>query len=119
MDGPWQVLGRLHFLLVTMKNLRGAGRFACAPRRCDTRAGAMPLDTTLVTGATGLVGNAIVRELLARGRSVRALVRSRERASSVIPAGCELVGGDVTDVRSLHAAMRGCDVIYHAAGLPE
>jgi dihydroflavonol-4-reductase len=77
------------------------------------------MEPTLVTGATGLVGNAIVRELLARGRDVRALVRSRERASTVIPAGCDLVEGDVTDPRSLHAATRGCEVVYHAAGLPE
>jgi dihydroflavonol-4-reductase len=74
---------------------------------------------TLVTGATGLVGNSIVRELLASGRSVRTIVRSAARARSVIPQECEIVEGDVTDARSLCAAAEGCEAMYHAAGLPE
>ena len=77
------------------------------------------MPVTLVTGATGLVGNAVVRELLARKRSVRALVRSPERAAKIVPAGCEIVAGDVTDSRSLEATMKDCDCVYHAAGLPE
>lgn len=73
----------------------------------------------LLTGATGLLGNAIARLLVAEGRSVRALVRTPQRAASVVPAACELVAGDVTDARSVMAASDGCEVIYHAAGLPE
>lgn len=73
----------------------------------------------LLTGATGLLGNAIARLLLGEGRSVRALVRDPGRAASIVPAGCELVPGDVTDAASVLAAAKGCDVIYHAAGLPE
>lgn len=74
---------------------------------------------TLVTGATGLVGNSIVRELLARKRRVRVLVRSPERARNVVPEGCELAAGDITDAAAVLRAAEGCDVIYHAAGLPE
>ncbi|MBO6633918.1 MAG: NAD(P)H-binding protein, partial [Parvibaculum sp.] len=37
--------------------------------------------TAFVTGATGLLGNNLVRELLARGYTVRALVRSRDKAA--------------------------------------
>jgi len=73
----------------------------------------------LLTGATGLLGNAIARALVADGRAVRALVRSPDRAATVVPRGCELVSGDVTDSESLAVAVRGCDVVYHAAGLPE
>lgn len=76
-------------------------------------------DHVLLTGATGLLGNAIARLLVSRGRSVRALVRSPDRAREVVPAGCELVAGDVTDAASVLAAARGCDVVYHASGLPE
>ena len=74
---------------------------------------------TLVTGATGLVGNSIVHELLARKRQVRALVRFPLRARDVIPAECALACGDVTDAASMLRAAEGCDVVYHAAGLPE
>jgi dihydroflavonol-4-reductase len=73
----------------------------------------------LVTGATGLVGNSVVRELVGGKRRVRALVRSAPRARAVVPEGCELVEGDVTDAASMRAAAAGCDVVYHAAGLPE
>ena len=72
-----------------------------------------------LTGATGLLGNAIARALVADGRSVRCLVRNTHKAKQVVPAGCELVAGDVTDRESVIAGARGTSVIYHAAGLPE
>lgn len=74
---------------------------------------------TLVTGATGLLGHAIVRELAATGASVRVLVRSPERARAALPEGVELVVGDLLDPATLRAAVRGCELVYHAAGLPE
>ena len=73
----------------------------------------------LVTGATGLVGHNIAAELLRRGRAVRCLVRDLERARASVPAGAELVAGDVTDADSVRRAVAGCSVVYHAAGLPE
>lgn len=76
-------------------------------------------DTTLVTGATGLVGYNIVQALLARGRAVKALVRDPQRARGVLPRACTLIQGDVTDKSTLEFAMQGCDTVYHAAGLPE
>jgi dihydroflavonol-4-reductase len=75
--------------------------------------------TTLLTGGTGIVGNAIASELVRRGRRVRALVRSLERGRALLPPECELVAGDVTDAASVERAIAGCDVVYHAAGLPE
>ncbi len=74
---------------------------------------------TLVTGATGLVGNAIVRRLASRGREVRVLARSPDKARAVVPDGCEVVRGDVTDETSVGEAFDGVDVAFHAAGLPE
>src|SRR5512139_1026227 len=73
----------------------------------------------LLTGATGLLGNAVARQLVSEGRCVRALVRTPDRAREIVPRECELVAGDVTDAASVLAAARGCDVIYHASGLPE
>jgi dihydroflavonol-4-reductase len=74
---------------------------------------------TLVTGATGLVGHAIVRSLLARGRRVRVLVRSVDKAKKLLPEACEIAPGDVTDRSSVEHAMYGVEAVYHSAGLPE
>lgn len=71
----------------------------------------------LVTGASGFVGGAIMRRLLLGGTSVRALVRSSEAAEQARRAGAEPVVGDVLDLDQLVAAMRGCELVYHAAGL--
>ncbi|MDJ1137048.1 NmrA family NAD(P)-binding protein [Streptomyces iconiensis] len=67
--------------------------------------------TILVTGATGTVGRHLVTQLLADGHKVRALTRTPERAA--LPAGAEVVGGDLTDTASLAAAFEG----VHAAHL--
>lgn len=74
---------------------------------------------TLVTGSTGAVGNALVRALLAEGRDLRCLVRDKDKAVAMLPAGVDLAAGDVTDVPSLTAALRDCTAVFHAAGLPE
>jgi nucleoside-diphosphate-sugar epimerase len=73
---------------------------------------------TLVTGATGLVGHAVVDKLRARGHQVRALVRDPSRAERLLP-DVELVRGDITDRASVLAATRGMDWVFHAAGMPE
>lgn len=73
----------------------------------------------LVTGATGKVGHATVRALLAAGHEVRALVRDPDRASRIVPGGAELVRGDVTDAASVDAAAHGCELVFSAHGLPE
>jgi nucleoside-diphosphate-sugar epimerase len=73
----------------------------------------------LVTGATGLIGNALARRLVERGATVRALVRDPEKAARLLPPTVELVRGDVTAPDSLPAAVRGVDHVFHAAGLPE
>ncbi len=74
---------------------------------------------TLVSGATGTLGSAIVTELLAAGRTVRCLVRNLDAARAILPATCEFVLGDVTDQASIHAAMDGCSAVFHASGLAE
>jgi dihydroflavonol-4-reductase len=74
--------------------------------------------TVLITGATGQVGNAIARRLAGDGVAVRALVRSPERAR-VLPDGAEPVFGDVTDAKSVSAALDGAATVYHSAGIPE
>lgn len=71
----------------------------------------------VVTGATGHIGNALVRELVAHGEKVRALVLPQEPVSSIEGLGIDLVYGDVRDYRSLVRAFFGAEVVYHLAGI--
>jgi dihydroflavonol-4-reductase len=73
----------------------------------------------LVTGATGLIGGAVVGELLARGHSVRALVRPSSDLSNLDQTRVELARGDVLDRPSVERALIGCQAVIHAAGLAD
>ncbi|OGO34640.1 MAG: epimerase [Chloroflexi bacterium RBG_16_56_8] len=69
-----------------------------------------------VTGATGFVGNAVVRQLTAAGHSVQAVVRDPEKAKELAKPGVKLFAGDVTEKESLRAGMSGVNGIFHIAG---
>jgi nucleoside-diphosphate-sugar epimerase len=72
---------------------------------------------SLVTGASGFIGSHLAESLVARGEKVRALVRRTSATDLLEGLGVELAAGDLTDVKSLKAAVRGVDRIYHCAGL--
>jgi dihydroflavonol-4-reductase len=72
---------------------------------------------TLVTGASGFIGGALVDALVSAGRPVRALARSSDAARALKTRGAEPVTGDVLDAGSLARAMESCSVVYHAAGV--
>lgn len=76
----------------------------------------MATGSVLVTGGTGFLGRALVERLLRHGDQVKALARSEASASALAAMGAEPVRGDVLDRDSLVAAMRGCELVYHAAG---
>lgn len=71
--------------------------------------------TTLVTGASGFLGSHVARQLVARGDSVRVLLRpsSTNRAISDLPL--EYATGDLRDAASLDPALRGVRRVYHVA----
>lgn len=71
----------------------------------------------LVTGASGFVGANIVDALSQAGWRARALVRASSSLAALRGLIYEPVLGDVTDPRSLAAAMQGCDAVFHAAGV--
>ncbi|MFH8350155.1 condensation domain-containing protein [Streptomyces sp. NPDC018045] len=91
--------------------VRAAARPTASP---GSRPTAARTGTVLVTGATGGVGGFVLRELAARGRPVRALVRP-ESAHLLASDGVEVAEGDLGDPDSLRAAVAGADAVIHAA----
>jgi dihydroflavonol-4-reductase len=71
---------------------------------------------TLVTGATGLVGNNVVRQLLLQGHRVRVLVRRSADPRPLAGLAVETVEGGVEDSQVVAQACRGVDHVIHAAG---
>src|SRR3954447_19581020 len=70
-----------------------------------------------VTGATGFVGAHVVRALVERGDDVRAAYRDRARLERLGGLDVETVRADALDRKALRRAAKGCDVLFHAAGL--
>ncbi len=69
----------------------------------------------LVTGASGFVGSAVARALIARGWDVRCLVRESSTRRNLEGLSAELVFGDLADGASLERALAGCEALFHAA----
>jgi dihydroflavonol-4-reductase len=71
--------------------------------------------SVLVTGATGFVGAAVARQLVARGTDVRVMVRPNATRRNIENLPVRPVPGDLTDPASLASAVAGCDGVYHVA----
>jgi dihydroflavonol-4-reductase len=72
-------------------------------------------DLSLVTGATGFVGSAVARALLARGHQVRVLARPNSDRRNLAGLAVEIVEGALEDPCSLARAVAGCRYVYHVA----
>ncbi len=71
--------------------------------------------TTLVTGAAGFLGSHVTRLLVARGDSVRVLMRASSSNRAIGDLSLEYVTGDLRDVESLERAMKGVERVFHVA----
>ena len=69
----------------------------------------------LVTGATGFVGSAVARRLLAEGFAVRVLARPKSDRRNLAGLDLEVAEGDLTDAASLARACAGCEALFHVA----
>jgi dihydroflavonol-4-reductase len=72
-------------------------------------------DIALVTGASGFVGSAVARALVARGLHVRVLMRPTASRLNIARLHCEPVTGDMRDEESMTAAMAGARYLFHVA----
>lgn len=74
----------------------------------------------LITGADGLLGNNLVRELLAEGHSVRVLLHPSSQATSLSELPIESVRGDITkDLSAMAEAVKNCDGVFHCAAITD
>ena len=69
----------------------------------------------LVTGADGMLGSHICRELLARNYQVRALVQQGRTADTIDDLKLERYLGDILNFQDLKRSLSGCDVVIHTA----
>ena len=71
----------------------------------------------LVTGATGHIGNVLIRALLAEGKQVRAMDLPGESCDSLEGLSIEMVAADILDPESLDRWMKGVSTVYHLPGI--
>ena len=71
----------------------------------------------VITGATGHLGNVLVRKLVSMNKKVRALILPGEDIVSLEGLEVEKVDGDVCVPDSLRKAFEGADIVYHCAGI--
>src|SRR6266852_5728691 len=72
--------------------------------------------TTVVTGATGFLGSALVTELVKRQQLVRILARDEQKARQQFGDAVAICPGDITDAAQVQQAVDGATTIYHLAG---
>lgn len=72
-----------------------------------------------ITGATGFLGGALTRRLLAEGAQVRALARPSPKADQIAAAGAQVVRGDLGDPVAINLAVEDAEILYHVAAMVE
>ena len=75
----------------------------------------MAKDIAFITGASGFVGSAVARALIADGLAVRALVRSTSARTNFEGLDCQIAEGDILDEASVARAMKDARYVFHVA----
>lgn len=71
----------------------------------------------LVTGASGHIGNVLVRELMKQNKQVRIITQSGEKPSCLKDFPLEVYKGDVRDAAAVNEAVKGVEIVYHLASI--
>lgn len=90
-----------------------AEKVVYSPGMSDSRATGI----VLLTGATGYLGKRLLPRLIAAGRKVRCLVLPGDEAYQSRLHKCEVVRGDLSDLKGLESIMEGVDTVVHCAAL--
>lgn len=72
----------------------------------------------LVTGGAGFIGSHLAAALVARGESVRIIDNLATGRVENLPRGAEFINADITDMATVCAVARGCDIVLHHAAIP-
>ncbi|MDB5397699.1 MAG: NAD-dependent dehydratase [Rhodospirillales bacterium] len=72
-------------------------------------------ETALVTGATGFLGSAVARALIAEGHQVRVMARPESDKRNLEGIDVEIVSGDLSRPETLEPALKGCSALFHVA----
>jgi dihydroflavonol-4-reductase len=72
-------------------------------------------ETALVTGATGFLGSAVARALIAAGHTVRLMTRPSSDTRNLQGVDAEIVHGDLSQPETLAPALKGCTSLFHVA----
>lgn len=75
------------------------------------------MSKAFVTGATGFIGSAVVRRLLARGTSVVAFAEPGASLANLDGLDVEIIEGNILDPEALKRGMKGCDAVFHLAAI--
>ena len=70
-----------------------------------------------ITGATGYIGQRLTTKLLEEGHEVHALCRQKPEYPSFRNDGFHFYAGDLSDKSAIARAMKGCEIVYHLAGM--
>lgn len=73
--------------------------------------------TSLITGASGYVGQRLALFLAEHGEEVHVLIRNPSAKKYLNHPSIRIFLGDIEDIETIRAAIRGCDHVYHVAGL--
>lgn len=75
------------------------------------------MNMKVVTGATGHLGNVLIRELITQQKQTRAIILPTDKATSLADLQVEKVFADVRDLEGLCKAFHGADTVFHLAGI--
>ena len=73
----------------------------------------------LITGADGLLGSNLTRELLARGHSVRVFLHPESTSTTLGGLPLDVVRGDITDPEQVALACAGIEAVFHCAAITD